>query len=615
MAEPHLHLQHRARPGLARRQHAAHPLQQPGEAQRAVGRHVGSGAAAAGARARRRPGAPGRVLRRGREGLRLGRRHLAVRGHARRARGRQPTTRRWPKQTLTGIHDFPKPTLACIRGWCIGGGVNVAISCDIRIASTDSVFAIPAARLGLGYRYSAMKNLVDLIGPGAAKDLFFTARRIDAAEAKALGLVSRTCAPEALDALLAEYTRRLAENAPLTVMAGKAITREILKASPGPRPGTLCASLIRGCFESADYTEGRTAFMEKRKPVFTGRYAARWQGTQTNDAVLLDADDGDGHRAASCATRRCPNAGPRPVAGAHARRRAEPRRVPARPRPARQGRHLEGHRRRRRRRGGGASAPSVTGFKPGDRVMGRCAGAFSEYALMEARRGHGRCRPACRGKQAASIPLTFLVAYDMLVLQGRLKAGEWLLVNGVSSGVGVASLQLAQGAGRARHRHLGLGRQAGSARAPSASTSACARAQPDFAPAVMEATGRHGVDLIVNTVGGTVFAENVRALAFEGRLATVGYVDGVRARRHRPRGAACQAADGVRRVQQAAHARSSAPRPCRVSSREVLPHIAERPHPAADRPGDGIRASSRTRRRAWKPARTSARSCCACRRT
>jgi enoyl-CoA hydratase/carnithine racemase len=174
------------------------------------------------------------------------------------------------EQTLTGIHDFPKPTLACIRGYCIGGGVNVAIACDMRIASTDSVFAIPAARLGLGYRFSAMKNLVDLIGPGAAKDLFFTARRIDAAEAKSLGLVSRLCAPDALDELLGQYTSALADNAPLTVAAGKAITREILKPSPD-LDSALCASLIRGCFASDDYTEGRTAFMQKRKPVFSGR--------------------------------------------------------------------------------------------------------------------------------------------------------------------------------------------------------------------------------------------------------------------------------------------------------------------------------------------------------
>jgi enoyl-CoA hydratase len=171
---------------------------------------------------------------------------------------------------LTGIHDFPKPTLACIRGYCIGGGVNVAIACDIRIAAGDAVFSIPAARLGLGYRFSAMKNLVDLVGPGAAKDLFFTARRIGSDEAKALGLVSRIAPPEALDVLLAEYTGALAENAPITIAAAKAITREILKPSP-ELDHALCTSLIRGCFESADYTEGRTAFMQKRKPVFTGR--------------------------------------------------------------------------------------------------------------------------------------------------------------------------------------------------------------------------------------------------------------------------------------------------------------------------------------------------------
>ncbi len=173
------------------------------------------------------------------------------------------------EQALTAIHDFPKPTLSCIRGWCIGGGVNVAIASDIRIASTDSVFAIPAVRLGLGYRYSAMKNLVDLIGPGAAKDLFFTGRRIDAQEAKSLGLVSRVCEPAQLPQLLAEYTSAMDANAPLTIRAAKAITREILKASPEVDT-QLCRQVLKECFESADYTEGRKAFMEKRKPVFTG---------------------------------------------------------------------------------------------------------------------------------------------------------------------------------------------------------------------------------------------------------------------------------------------------------------------------------------------------------
>lgn len=117
---------------------------------------------------------------------------------------------------LTSIHDFEKPTLSCIRGSCIGGGVNVAIACDIRIAATDSVFAILAARLGLGYRYSAMKNLVDLVGPGAAKDLFFTARRIDAQGARSFGLLTRVCEPDHLPRLLDEYTAAMDQNAPLT---------------------------------------------------------------------------------------------------------------------------------------------------------------------------------------------------------------------------------------------------------------------------------------------------------------------------------------------------------------------------------------------------------------
>ncbi len=171
---------------------------------------------------------------------------------------------------LMSILNFSKSTLASIRGYCIGGGVNVAISCDMRIATSDSVFSIPAARLGLGYRYSAMKNLVDLIGPGAAKDLFFTARKIDAQEAKDLGLISRVCVPDELPALLVEYTSALAANAPITIRAAKAITEEILKPSTD-LDKELCQNFIKACFDSADYAEGRKAFMEKRKPVFIGK--------------------------------------------------------------------------------------------------------------------------------------------------------------------------------------------------------------------------------------------------------------------------------------------------------------------------------------------------------
>ena len=171
---------------------------------------------------------------------------------------------------LMGIYRFRKPTVACIRGWCIGGGLNVAISCDIRIAASDAVFSIPAGRMGLGYRYSALKNLVDLIGAGAAKDLFFTARRIDAAEALRVGLVSRTCPVEELPALLAETTGSIGDNAPLTLAAAKEIIGEILKPSP-ELDAERCRALIQGCFDSEDYIEGRRAFMEKRRPQFRGR--------------------------------------------------------------------------------------------------------------------------------------------------------------------------------------------------------------------------------------------------------------------------------------------------------------------------------------------------------
>ena len=170
---------------------------------------------------------------------------------------------------LEGIYEFEKPTIARIEGYCIGGGVNVAISCDIRVASTNSTFSVPATRLGLGYRFSAMKNLTDLVGPGYAKDIFFTARRLDAAEALRIGLVNRIAEPEALDALLAEYTSAISTGAPLTIKAGKRIIREVLKADNADME--LARRLILDCFESEDYIEGRRAFMEKRKPAFRGK--------------------------------------------------------------------------------------------------------------------------------------------------------------------------------------------------------------------------------------------------------------------------------------------------------------------------------------------------------
>ncbi|WPB58921.1 quinone oxidoreductase family protein [Xylophilus sp. GOD-11R] len=172
-----------------------------------------------------------------------------------------------------------------------------------------------------------------------------------------------------------------------------------------------------------------------------------------------------------------------------------------------------------------AVGAGVQGFAPGDRVMGRCAGAFAEFALMEV--DEAIAMPQALGfEQAASVPMTFLVAFDMLVLQGRLRAGEWLLVNGVSSGVGVASLQLGKVLGAKVIGTSGSAEKLRLMRELGLDVGIQTRAA-DFAGRVMEATGGHGADLVVNAVGGTVFAENIRAMAFEGRLATVGYVDGV----------------------------------------------------------------------------------------
>ena len=171
---------------------------------------------------------------------------------------------------LEGIYEFAKPTLAWIRGYCIGGGVNVAISCDLRIAAANATFSIPATRLGLGYRFSAMRNLTNLVGPGNAKDIFFTGRRFDGAEAQRMGLVNRIAPVEGLDALLAEYTTAICTGAPLTIKAGKRIIQEVLELD-SEFDADLCKRLILDCFESDDYAEGRRAFMEKRKPAFKGK--------------------------------------------------------------------------------------------------------------------------------------------------------------------------------------------------------------------------------------------------------------------------------------------------------------------------------------------------------
>ena len=169
----------------------------------------------------------------------------------------------------SSIAEFPKPTIAMIKGYCIGGGLGLAVCCDLRICSDNSRFAVPAARLGLGYGYSGLKRLVDVVGPSFAKEIFYTARQFDAEEALAMGLVNRVVAAGELESYVENITDMICSNAPLTIKAVKFTVGEMLK-DEAKRNLARSTELVEQCFASRDYTEGRTAFMEKRKPVFTG---------------------------------------------------------------------------------------------------------------------------------------------------------------------------------------------------------------------------------------------------------------------------------------------------------------------------------------------------------
>jgi enoyl-CoA hydratase len=168
------------------------------------------------------------------------------------------------------VYEYPKPTIAMIRGYCIGGGLGLAMCCDLRICSDDSRFAVPAAKLGLGYPYHGLKKLVDVVGPSFAKEIFYTARQFDAEEARAMGLVNRVVKADELHAYVQKYADAIAENAPLTIATSKFTIGEVVK-DESTRDVAKCAAMVKQCFDSADYAEGRRAFMEKRKPAFTGK--------------------------------------------------------------------------------------------------------------------------------------------------------------------------------------------------------------------------------------------------------------------------------------------------------------------------------------------------------
>jgi enoyl-CoA hydratase len=163
-----------------------------------------------------------------------------------------------------------KPTIAMIHGFCIGGGVAVALACDLRIAAETARFGVPAAKLGLGYRANGIKKLLDIVGPAFVKEIFFTARQFGAPEALRIGLVNQTVPEAELEGFVKGYAETIAGNAPLTVASVKTIVAELLHAGDS-YDRAKCERLVEECFASADYVEGRRAFMEKRKPAFTGR--------------------------------------------------------------------------------------------------------------------------------------------------------------------------------------------------------------------------------------------------------------------------------------------------------------------------------------------------------
>ena len=167
------------------------------------------------------------------------------------------------------LENFPKPTIAVIRGYCIGGGLALAICCDIRLCTDASRFGVPAAKLGVGYGYPGIKRLTQVVNVASAREIFYTARQFSAEEALGMGLVNRVLSDKELEKYASDYLTRISENAPLTIAAVKAVTLAI-EQNESERDLDKLDAMVTACFNSEDYIEGRRAFMEKRKPEFKG---------------------------------------------------------------------------------------------------------------------------------------------------------------------------------------------------------------------------------------------------------------------------------------------------------------------------------------------------------
>jgi enoyl-CoA hydratase len=168
------------------------------------------------------------------------------------------------------LADYPKPTIACIRGYCLGGGMQVAMLADIRLAADNSQFGIPAAKLGIAYGYDGLKHLVSLVGPSWARLIMYTGMRIDSAEALRIGLVERVLPGAELWDATMEIARTISGNAPLAIKAAKITIAQVLN-DESKRDMAAIKAVGTACMDSEDFREGRTAFMEKRKPQFKGK--------------------------------------------------------------------------------------------------------------------------------------------------------------------------------------------------------------------------------------------------------------------------------------------------------------------------------------------------------
>jgi enoyl-CoA hydratase len=168
------------------------------------------------------------------------------------------------------LADYPKPTISCIRGFCLGGGMQIAMLTDMRFAAQDSQFGIPAAKLGIAYGFDGLRHLVSLVGPSWARLILYTGMRIDSAEALRIGLVDRVMANDKLWNETLEIARTISGNAPLAVKAAKITIAQVLK-DKDDRDMAAIKAIGTACMDSEDFREGRQAFMEKRKPQFKGR--------------------------------------------------------------------------------------------------------------------------------------------------------------------------------------------------------------------------------------------------------------------------------------------------------------------------------------------------------